>query len=140
MQKALANVFTWPDDDPKLIGSRCTECGATTFPAQTRCPRCSRTTMSELALPQRGTLVSWTTQGFPPVIPYAGDETGASFTPFGVGLVQLDDVVRVEARLTESDPAKLRFAMDVELEIVPFYVDDQGDEIMTFAFAPTEEQ
>jgi uncharacterized OB-fold protein len=140
MQKALANVFTWPDDDPKLIGSRCTECGATTFPAQTRCPRCSRTTMSELALPQRGTLVSWTTQGFPPVIPYAGDETGASFTPFGVGLVQLEDVVRVEARLTESDPAKLRFGMDVELEIVPFYVDDQGDEIMTFAFAPTEEQ
>ena len=140
MQKALANVFTWPDDDPKLIGSRCTECGATTFPAQTRCPRCSRTTMSELALPQRGTLVSWTTQGFPPVIPYAGDETGASFTPFGVGLVQLEDVVRVEARLTESDPAKLRFGMDVELEIVPFYVDDQGDEIMTFAFAPTGEQ
>ena len=96
--------------------------------------------MSERALPQRGTLVSWTTQGFPPVIPYAGDETGESFTPFGVGLVQLEDVVRVEARLTESDPAKLRFGMDVELEIVPFYVDDQGDEIMTFAFAPTEER
>ena len=56
--------------------------------------------------------------------------------PFGVGLVQLDDVVRVEARLTESDPAKLDFGMEVELQIVPFYVDADGDEIMTFAFAP----
>jgi uncharacterized protein len=72
------------------------------------------------------------------VVPYAGDETGESFEPFGVGLVQLDDIVRVEARLTESDPAKLDFGMPVELEIVPFYVDGEGNEIVTFAFAPVK--
>ncbi len=33
--------------------------------------------------------------------------TGKDFVPFGVGLVQLDDVIRVEGRLTENDPAKL---------------------------------
>lgn len=136
MQKPLADVFTWPAEEPQLIGSRCDDCAATTFPTQPRCPRCSGTRMSELLLPRRGTLVSWTTQGFPPILPYAGDPTGASFEPFGVGLVQLDDVVRVEARLTESDPAKLEFGMDVELAIVPFYVDDAGDEVLTFAFAP----
>jgi uncharacterized OB-fold protein len=70
------------------------------------------------------------------MVPFAGDPTGEKFEPFGVGLVQLDDVVRVEARLTESDPAKIDFGMEVELEIVPFYVDEHGDEIMTFAFAP----
>jgi uncharacterized OB-fold protein len=136
MQKALADVFTFPADEPQLIGGQCGECGAVTFPMQSRCPRCSRAAMTELPLPRRGTLVSWTTQGFPPVIPYAGDATGQSFVPFGVGLVQLDDVVRVESKLTESDPAKLRFGMEVELVIIPFYVDDEGDEIMTFAFAP----
>ena len=56
--------------------------------------------------------------------------------PFGVGLVQLGDVVKVEARLTENDPEKLDFGMDVELQIVPFYIDADGDEIVTFAFAP----
>jgi len=136
MQKALAEVFTWPDENPHLIGSRCGDCGATTFPAQSRCPRCSKANMAELALPQRGTLVAWTTQGFVPKLPYAGGDTAESFTPFGVGLVQLDDVVRVEARLTENDPAKLKFGMAVELAIVPFYVDENGNEIMTFAFAP----
>jgi uncharacterized OB-fold protein len=65
-----------------------------------------------------------------------GDPTGAAFEPFGVGLVQLDDVVRVESRLTESDPEKLDFGMEVELRIVPFYVDGDGNEIVTFAFAP----
>jgi uncharacterized OB-fold protein len=92
--------------------------------------------MSELPLPRRGTLVAWTTQAFPPIVPYAGDETGASFEPFGVGLVQLDDVVRVDVRLTESDPAKLDFGMAVELRIIPFYTDEDGTEILTFAFAP----
>jgi uncharacterized OB-fold protein len=50
--------------------------------------------------------------------------------------VQLDDVVRVEARLTESDPDKLDFGQTVELEVLPLYTDADGDEIMTFAFAP----
>ena len=136
MQKPIADVFTWPDDDPSLIGSRCDDCAAATFPAQSRCPRCSGKNMAELLLPKRGTLVTWTTQGFPPMVPFAGDATSKNFVPFGVGLVQLEDVVKVEARLTESDPAKLCFGMDVELTIVPFYVDEDGDEIMTFAFAP----
>jgi uncharacterized OB-fold protein len=65
------------------------------------------------------------------------DPTGASFVPFGVGLVQLGDVVRVEARLTESDPGRLDFGMPVELRIVPFYTDANGDEVVTFAFAPS---
>lgn len=136
MDKPIADVFTWPSDDPSLIGSRCGECSAVTFPAQARCPRCGRSEMATELLPRRGRLVSWTTQGFPPVVPYAGDETGRNFEPFGVGLVQLDDVVRVEARLTESDPERLDFDMDVELRIVPFYVDAEGDQVLTFAFAP----
>jgi uncharacterized OB-fold protein len=69
-----------------------------------------------------------------------GDPTGESFEPFGIGLVQLDDVVRVESRLTESDPQKLDFGMEVVLRIVPFYVDKEGNEVMTFAFAPTGAQ
>jgi uncharacterized protein len=136
MQKALApGISTWPDDNPQLIGSRCGNCGATTFPAQQRCPKCSTGEMAEQALPRRGTLVTWTTQGFPPGPPYKGP-VGKDFVPFGVGLVQLDDVIRVEGRLTENDPAKLEFGMEVELTMVPFATDDDGNEIVTFAFQP----
>jgi uncharacterized protein len=137
MAKALApDVCTWPDENPQLIGSRCGACGATTWPKQDHCPRCSAANMAVLLLPRRGTLVAWTTQGFIPKLPYAGGETAETFEPFGVGLVQLGDAVRVEARLTESDPAKLRFGMDVELTMVPFFVDKDGTEIVTWAFQP----
>jgi uncharacterized protein len=136
MQRALAaDISTWPDDNPQLIGSRCGDCGAATFPVQQRCPRCSGAAMSELLLPRRGTLVTWTTQGFPPGPPYAGP-AGEAFTPFGVGLVQLGDVIRVEGRLTENDPAKLQFGQQVELTMVPFTSDDEGNEVVTFAFQP----
>jgi uncharacterized OB-fold protein len=137
MAKALApEVSTWPADDPQLIGSRCAACEAVTWPQQQRCPRCSRSDMRELLLPRRGTLVAWTTQGFVPKLPYAGKETAESFQPYGVGLVQLGDVVRVEARLTTADPNRLKAGMELELVFVPFYVDESGEEVVTWAFAP----
>ena len=137
MQKALApDITTWPDERPQLIGSRCGQCAAT-FPAQDRCPKCSGAEMTEVLLPRHGMLVAWTTQGFPPGPPYE-DATGKDFIPFGVGLVQLEDVIRVEGRLTEGDPAKLEFGMDVELTMIPLTTDGDGDEIVAFAFQPVE--
>ncbi len=140
MQKALApEISTWPDAEPQLIGSRCTDCTATTFPLQARCPRCSSGNTEQVTLPRRGTVIAWTTQGFPPGTPYKGP-TGKNFVPFGVGLVELTDdtgpVLRVEGRLTENDPAKLQFGMDVELTMIPFTTDEEGNEVVTFAFQP----
>ncbi len=131
------DVFTWPADEPQLIGGKCPACGAVTFPVQPSCARCGSTGVERELLPRRGILWSWTTQEFLPKEPYTGGETPETFRPYGVGLVQLGDVVRVEARLTESDPAKLNFGMGVELTLVPFRVEDDGTEVLTFAFRPT---
>ena len=93
--------------------------------------------MEEHLLPRRGTLWTFTTQEFLPKEPYAGGETAETFQPYGVGLVQLGDDVKVEARLTEADPDKLDFGLEVELVIVPFGVtEDGGDTRLTFAFQP----
>jgi uncharacterized OB-fold protein len=130
------DVFTWPSVEPQLIGGRCERCDAVTFPRLASCPRCGAPDMAQHLLPRRGTLWTWTTQEFLPKEPYASGETPETFTPYGVGLVQLGDEVRVEARLTESDASKLGIGMEMELVIVPFRVDDDGTEIVTYAFAP----
>jgi len=135
MPRALApETSTWPAENPQLIGTQCAACGATAFPTQQRCPRCGGGDTSDVLLPRQGTLIAWTTQGFAPGAPYAGP-TGKDFVPFGVGLVQLGDVVRVESRLTENDPAKLAFGMPVELTFVPLTTDDDGQDVLTHAFA-----
>ena len=58
--------------------------------------------------------------------------------PFGVGYVELPGEVKVEARLTESDPDVLRLGMEMELVVLPFRTDDDGNEVVTFAFRPVE--
>jgi uncharacterized OB-fold protein len=127
-------IFTWPAEEPQLIGSRCGDCGIVTFPSQSSCPRCASTSMEEHLLARRGRLWAWTTQHFPPPSPYAGP-SGRDFVPFGVGYVELGDV-KVESRLTESDPEQLQTGMEMELVVVPFRTDDEGNEVMTFAFQP----
>jgi uncharacterized OB-fold protein len=128
-------IFTWPADEPQLIGSRCGECGIVTFPSQESCARCASTDMAEHLLPRRGRLWAWTTQDFPPPSPYAGP-SGDAFAPYGIGYVELDDEVRVESRLTEADPEALSIGMEMELVLLPFRTDEDGNEVLTFAFRP----
>jgi uncharacterized OB-fold protein len=132
-------LFTFPSDEPQLIGSRCTECGITTFPAQGSCPRCASTAMEEHLLARRGRLWAWTTQDFPPPSPPYAGPTGKDFVPFAVGYVELPGEVKVETRLTESDPTALEIGMEMELALIPFRTNEAGDEVVTFAFAPVKD-
>ena len=111
--------------EPVLLGSECRACGTVSFPRQNACPRCTSTDVTERRLARRGALWSWTIQRFRPKSPpYTGPE---EFEPYGVGCVELPGEVRVEARLTESDPSKLQIGMAMELTLIPE---------ATFAFRP----
>jgi uncharacterized OB-fold protein len=123
-------LFSWPADEPRLIGSRCRACGVVGFPARRSCAACTSVDVEEHLLGRTGTLYTWTVQGFRPKAPYRGPE---EFEPYGVGYVELPGEVRVEARLTVADPDRLRIGLPMELVIVPF-----GDSV-TYAFAPAEE-
>ena len=60
-------IFSWPPDcpgHPYLIGSRCTNCGNHTFPAQSGCPKCAGAETEVVALSRRGTLWTWTVHAF----------------------------------------------------------------------------
>ena len=130
-------IFTWPSQTPQLIGTRCSACGIVTFPRQASCPRCASTEMAEHLLARRGRLWAWTTQEFPPPAPPYAGPTGQAFVPFAVGYVELGDV-KVETRLTDANPDALAIGMDMELVVVPFRTDDDGNEVVTFAFRPVD--
>lgn len=130
-------VFTWPSDEPRLLGSRCSTCGNHMFPVQGGCPKCTGSDTEVVELSRRGTLWTWTIQGFPPKSPpFIGNDDPATFRPFGVGYVELPGEVKVEARLTVADPDQLTIGMEMELVLDPIGTDDDGNEIVTFAFAP----
>jgi uncharacterized OB-fold protein len=133
------NIFRIDDDGrPTLIGSRCTNCGNHMFPRQRGCPKCMFDEQEDVALARRGTLWTWTVQAFPPKAPPYLGPVGDDFVPYGVGYVELPGQLRVEARLTESDPARLRIGMEMELVLVPLCTGDDGATVVTYAFAPVD--
>jgi uncharacterized OB-fold protein len=121
-------------DAPRLIGSECRACGVVAFPAQSSCAACTSSDVAERRLARRGTLWTWTIQCFPPKSPpYAGSADG--FEPYGVGYVELPGEVRVEARLTEANPERLRIGMPMELVLIRA---PGGDGAVTYAFRPVQ--
>ena len=122
-------------DPPRLVGARCTGCGTVVFPRQDSCPKCSDGTMAAHPLPLSGRVWSWTRQAFPPKSPYRPQ--AGSYEPYHVGYVDLGEVL-VEARLDVSRP-EVRIGLPVRLTTVPAYRDEDGTDVLTFAFRPDQE-
>jgi len=124
-----------------LMGSRCVACGELYFPRARGCTRCSGTELVNAALGHSGRLWSWTVQGFLPKPPYdgaSGDGSDAGFQPYGVGYVELECGLKVEARLTVADPARLRIGMPMRLTLDAYRHLPDGRPLHTFAFEPVE--
>ena len=132
-------LFTWPSNDPHLIGTREKSTGRITFPPIKRYGEEQEARYEDVELAQRGTLWTWTIQRFLPKLPpYAGPETTETFKPYPVGYVELPGEVKVESRLVDCDPEDLKIGMEMELVITKFKEDDAGNDVMMFAFRPAK--
>lgn len=109
-------------DPPLLAGSSCADCDVVVFPATERCPGCTGENVARTALPDRGTIWTWTTQSFAPKPPYEPPPSG--FEPFVVGYVDLGAVL-VESRIV----GEVAIGDEVELCLL-----DIGGGEVTFAF------
>jgi uncharacterized OB-fold protein len=92
--------------------------------------------LSARSLSTRGTLWTFTTQGYPPKSPPYLGSVGEDFVPFAVGYLELDGAVRVEGRLDVDDPARLRIGMEMDVVALPLPT-ATGTGTITFAFRPT---
>lgn len=131
-------LFTWPAAKPQLLGSRCNQCAEATFPAQPDCRSCGSRETTIVELGDRGILWTWTIQTFMPKQPYRSDEIPETFRPYGVGYVEMPGGVRVETRLQANSPDQLQIGMAMQLDIIPFRTDENGDQKMTFSFSAAQ--
>jgi uncharacterized OB-fold protein len=79
-----------------------------------------------------GRLWAWTAVTTAPP-GYSGD------VPYGFGVVELPEGLRVVTRLTEADPASLSAGQAMTMVVVPISVDDDGRRVVSYAFAPGDE-
>jgi len=114
-----------------LVGGHSPSSGRTHFPLLPACPYTGAADVHAVDLPEVGTLWGWTAvTARPPG--YEGT------VPFGFGIVELTDGLRVIARLTEADPAALTFGQRMHLVADALGTDPDGTVVVTYAFAPED--
>ncbi len=130
----IEGLFTLDPKDPKLIGTKCTSCGTHYFPQTLSCsnPECKEKKVEKCLLGPRGKLWTYTVQHYPPPPPFKAADP---FVPYGIGLIELSEKVRVLGILTESDPKKLKLGMEMELILGKMY-EENGKEVVTWKFKP----
>jgi uncharacterized OB-fold protein len=133
---ACGELIALHDGEAHLQGGQCGACGELYFPMAHSCTRCLSTQLHAHDLGRHGTLWSWTIQQFLPKAPYDSGETPETFRPYGVGYVEMAGGIKVEARLTESDPQRLAIGMPLELVLIPYRRAADGSAVHTYAFAP----
>lgn len=124
-----AGLFTTTDAGPRLLAARCAACGRLEFPASATCPYCGGADCAPCEVGPRGALFLFTSVASRPP-GYRGA------VPYGLGVVELPEGLRVVARLTEADPARLRPGLAMTLVVEPIAADDDGTPLLSYAFAP----
>lgn len=133
--ESAKHLFSETADGPRLLGSRCATCRTPYFPRSELCrnPECGRSDMQEARFGPRGTLWSVALQNYPPPAPTIAP---APYEPYGVGLVDLPDGLRVLGRLACDDPQSIEPGAEVELVIAPLGRDGEGREVMSWQWKP----
>ena len=125
--------FTIPGDPgqpPRLLGSRCRDCGEHFFPRREVCARCLARATDDVELGTRGTLYTYTFVHFPVFGSRRADHGG-----YGVGQVDLPEGPRVQAVLS-GGPDDFRIGMEMDLELEALRENQQGEEIVIYRFRP----
>lgn len=104
-------------DPPRLVGGRCENCGEVFFPFAHLCPLCRGTHTAVIDLSTSGTIYSYTVVRVP-VPGYAGP------VPYGLGLVDLPDGIRVTTMLLAPTVDDLEVGAPVDFAVVDLGDDD----------------
>ncbi len=131
----IEGLFSEGPEGARLLGSRCASCAAPYFPKAAAChnPDCDESRMEDAAFGPGGVLFSSAVQNYPPPPPAKYDEP---YRPYAVGMVDLDEGLRVLGRIETPDPASLKGGTRVELTIGRLYRDAEGRDIVTWQFRP----
>lgn len=126
---AVEGWFT-SDDEPTLIGSRCTSCGSYFFPRATylcKNPDCLGREFEDVPLSRTGTVWSFTNAGYQPPPPYV--PTSDPFEPFAIAAVALEEekMVVLGQVVDGVGVDDLHAGQRVELVVDTLYEDDDHE-------------
>lgn len=92
----------------RLEAGKCTNCGKVSFPPRLICPSCKSRKFSPVRLQDEGTIVTFT------VIRVACEQFSMQ-TPYVVGIVELNDGVRITTQIVDCLPEEVAIGKPVKV-------------------------
>jgi uncharacterized OB-fold protein len=132
-------LFRVDGDRAVLLGSRRRSTGVVKFPAER--PELfdgspdTQADIEPLELSTEGTLYTFTTQEFPPPLPYKGNRDPKTFLPYIVGFVELEEGLLVESLIIDATAGDLRIGQPM-VSATTTLETEAGEAFLTFAFRP----
>ncbi len=123
-----------PLSEVRLAGTECDTCGEVSLGKVASCPNCIGQAVHEIKLSRRGRVWTYTIIRHRPPGDYKGPEP---FVPFGVGLVELPEGIRVLSPI-DSPVDQIKIGMAVDLDVYKLFTDEKGDDVIAFRFRRQE--
>lgn len=130
IREGLLTSPLFPLSQVTLVGSKCNKCGEVMLGQTANCSHCASEETRQIPLSKWGKLWTYTVIRHCPPGDYKGSDP---FVPFGEGLVELPEGIRVLS-VIDCDPDKLKIGMDLELVVDKLYQDEQGNDVIAFKF------
>ena len=137
MEERLFNDVSYEQflNEEKLMGSRCKVCGALFAPPRPICIKCFASDMDWVEMQGKGKLCAFTFIAIAP--PLMMEEGYGRNHPYCLGVIELEEGVRVVARIEHVDtkkPEDIKLGMPLA---VKFLHRDEAENVRTFlAFRP----
>jgi uncharacterized OB-fold protein len=128
--EAIPGAYEIIDNQPHLVGTRCSTCGAAFFPPRYICSYClTDEGVQKARLGNKGKLYSYT------IIHVASKEFNPPYA-FGFVIIEPENI-RIPTVLTGFDfNEELKSGTEMEMVIDTLRHDEQGNEIVSYMFRP----
>lgn len=93
----------------RLEANKCKKCGLVFFPPRLICPQCQNREFEETKLAEKGKVLTFTIIRIPP-------QQFVDQAPYAVGIVELDDGVKLTGQIVDCDFEDLRIGKRVKIE------------------------
>jgi uncharacterized OB-fold protein len=102
----------------RLEAKKCKKCGLVLFPPRLICPECKSRKFEDTKLEEKGKILTYTVICVPP-------HQFVDQAPFAVGIVELDDGVKLTGQIVDCDFKDLKIGQRVKIEFRKIY--DEGE-------------
>ena len=116
--------------EEKLMASRCMDCGALHLPPRAICPECYSENLEWTETSGKGKLVGFTVVVIVPT--FMAEQGFGRNNPYVSGIVELDEGVKISARIIDVDvtkPEEIKIGTPLTVEFVSF---GEGDNAKTY--------